>query len=234
MASSRASRCRPARSKHDCVELALREEAQARIDVAAHRDDVEVLARRAQLGGAADAARADAGARRQRSEVGRPAKHILDARPRGRPQQCQAVRELAGEVLGRVHSEVDLTGEQRVLDRVHPARLVATARPAVSARSHGDDVGPAVLANAHRSAIRCVWASASALPRVPMRRAFAGSVGQPGLMRQDEPEPPARAGRESGRTLSGTSPMSAAAAAVRASGSSSLSPNSSRTSSMLA
>jgi len=37
----------------------------------------------------------------------------------------EALRQLGREVLGRVHGEVDLTSQQRGLDRVDPAPLVA-------------------------------------------------------------------------------------------------------------
>ncbi len=110
------------------------------------RHDLEVRARAAQLGGAADAARADARSRRQGVEVGSAAEHILDGRTRGRPQQLQAVGELAGEVLGGVHREIDLAGEQRVLDRVDPARLVAGPRAgAIAAGGESHDLGALAL-----------------------------------------------------------------------------------------
>ena len=70
----------------------------------------------------------------------REAQHVLHARAWRRPQQHQAVGELAGEVLGGVHGEVDLLREQRVLDRVHPARLVAGMRVTVTAGGQGHDV----------------------------------------------------------------------------------------------
>ena len=44
----------------------------------------------------------------------------------------QAVRQLAGHVLGRVHGEVDLAGEQRLLELRDAARLVRRSRSARS------------------------------------------------------------------------------------------------------
>ena len=55
----------------------------------------------------------------------------------------QAGAELRRQILRRVHREVDLAGEQRVLDRVDPAALVA-ARAAVAAGAQHDRLDLAV------------------------------------------------------------------------------------------
>ncbi len=128
--------------EHERVEAALAELAQARVDVAAHRHHLQVLARGPQLRGAAHAAGAHARPGGQllqaslgsawviRREGGAPrhAQHVLGRRARWRAQQRQTIRQLGGDVLGGVHREVDLPSAQRALQLVHPAGLVASGR----------------------------------------------------------------------------------------------------------
>ena len=117
----------PGAREHDRVELFLgvRQLAQARVDVAADAHHVQILARGPQLGEAADAAGAHARARAQLLEGRRPAEDVLAGRPRRGAVQRQAAGELAGDVLGRVHRQVDLPREQGALELAHPAGLVA-------------------------------------------------------------------------------------------------------------
>src|SRR5207302_10312979 len=70
--------------EHQRVDLAGGELAQARVDVAAQLDYLEILARGAQLRGAAQAARADAGSQREVLDAARAPEHVLDGRTRRR------------------------------------------------------------------------------------------------------------------------------------------------------
>ena len=94
--------------EHERVEAALAELAQARVDVAAHRHHLQVLARGPQLRGAAHAAGAHARPGGQLLQAGGAAQHVLGRRARRRAEQRQTLGQLAGDVLGGVHREVDL------------------------------------------------------------------------------------------------------------------------------
>ena len=116
----------PGGGEHEHVHLAGGELAQPRVDVAAQLDHLEVGPHGEQLGAAAQRARphARALAHVRRAPARRPARRSGSAR-RGAATIAVPVGQLARHVLGRVHGEVDLAGQQRRLERADPARLVA-------------------------------------------------------------------------------------------------------------
>ena len=99
----------PGARQHERVELAVGELAQAGIDVPAYRHDLEILARRAQLRSAPKllelATRAPA---LSASSPSAPHSTSCSRGPRRCPEQFQAVGQLARDVLGGVHGEVDV------------------------------------------------------------------------------------------------------------------------------
>jgi hypothetical protein len=105
------------------VELAgaLAKPAQARVDVAGDRNDLDVLASGAQLRGAARASRADARAGGERVERGRPAEHVLGGGAGRCAEQGEASWQLLRDVLRGVHGEVDGALQERLLEPSHPA-----------------------------------------------------------------------------------------------------------------
>ena len=83
-----------------------------------------------------------------------------------------------GHVLGRMHGDVDRAGKQRLVDLLGEQAFAAglDQRPvgdAVAGGTDGDDQDrcrPATdSAAASRARVSWAWASASGLPRVPMR-----------------------------------------------------------------
>ena len=71
-----------------------------------------------------DAARTDARAECERLQRACPAEHVLGSRADGDADQLQPVGQLAGDVLGGVHGQIDLPAGERVLELGDPARLV--------------------------------------------------------------------------------------------------------------
>ena len=97
--------------------------------------DLEVRPRGQQLRAAAQRARPDPRALAHRASAARPR-----ARRAARPAAASATiagapAQLARHVLGRVHREVDLAGQQRGLERADPARLVAARAVDVAGRA---------------------------------------------------------------------------------------------------
>ena len=123
------------------VRLTVGQLAQPGVDVAAQLDDLEILARGAQLSGAAQAARPHAGARGQRSQRRGAADRVAGIGPGRDGHELKALGQLGGHVLARVHGEVDLAGEQRALELGDPARLVAAAAAAVAGGRDRDQLG---------------------------------------------------------------------------------------------
>ena len=98
-----------------------------RVDVPADRADLEVGSERAQLGGAAQAARPDDGSLRQvgqRLALARDetVAHVLPPRHRA---DDDAFGVLRGQILQRVHGEVDLAVAERPLELLGEEPLAA-------------------------------------------------------------------------------------------------------------
>ena len=118
--------------EHERVDLALGELAQPGVDVAPQRHHLEVgrsarswAARRTLLVPIrAPGARAD--------QPGGAAERVARVGAGGNGHQLEALVELGGDILGRVHGDVDAPVEQRALELGHPARLVLEHRPAVA------------------------------------------------------------------------------------------------------
>ena len=162
----------PCHRQHKRVVLALGELAQPRVDVAADGHDLDVVAQRADLGRAAQAAGARRAPRRQRRERRCAADRVARIGPLGNRHELEALGKLGRNILGRMHRHVDLAVEQRAFELRDPARLVARSRRAAVAR--GGDVTSSLSAPS-RSATHPACASASALPRVPIRINGVGS-----------------------------------------------------------
>ncbi len=148
-----------------------------------------------------------AGAPRSR----RPAERVARVGALGHADDGQAVRQLAGHVLGRVHGEVDRPREQRLLDLLHEARLVlelrsgAPAGPLVARRAdrdHLDRLARRLLEQAAHQVRLCERQRAAAASQ-PERH---GSSGQPRRRRRAV---------SSVTSASGRSPSSVGAAASR-------------------
>ena len=115
----------PGSGKQCRIGLARRQFGQPRRDIAAKWDDGAVLAQIEQLCGAARCAGADPGAARQRGNRGRADQDIAHIFAR---QDCgeSDVRRADGlDILGRMHREIDLAGQQRGIELLGPQRLAA-------------------------------------------------------------------------------------------------------------
>ena len=98
------------------LDLAGGELAQPRVDVAAQLADLEVVTDGAHLGGAAQAARAHPAPRGQLGERAHAADDVAGLGALGDGRQLQALGQLGGDVLGRVHGHVDAAVQQRPLE----------------------------------------------------------------------------------------------------------------------
>ncbi len=138
-----AEALQPGEGQHDRVVVAGGEPAEPRVDVAPELEDLEVAPQRPELRGAAQRARPDPGAVGEVREPGRAAQRVPRVGPRRHRGDDDPVRELRGDVLGRVHGEVDVAAEQRRVDLAHPALLVAAGAVAVARRRDRHDLGTA-------------------------------------------------------------------------------------------
>ncbi len=133
----------PGRGEHGRVDLPVLELAQARVDVAAEVGDGQPGEGRQQLGAAPHRRGPDHRARRQGRFAGD--QHVERVRALGDGTHREAVVVLGGQVLGRVHRQVELAGLEGVEDRVHPETLeslrrILGAHPFVPRGAHGDDL----------------------------------------------------------------------------------------------
>ena len=153
------------------------------------RRRVSTLPRRSTTCRAGYAARSSAARRRllvptrapagRRVEAARLARHqhvarVFALRHRG---QDQPGRQLGGQVLHRVHRAVDLAGTQRLLDLLDEQPLAADRAQAVrrgsgrlTVRMTTSSARRPACASSSRRRTQSAWASASRLPRVPIRR----------------------------------------------------------------
>ena len=115
--------------------------------------DLEVRPRGEQLRAAPQRAGPDAGAlaHRVQASARRPARRSGSAR-RGADDELRPGRQLAGDVLGRVHREVDVARQQRALQRAGPARLVAARAVDVAGGGDLDELASARRARSRRRA----------------------------------------------------------------------------------
>ncbi len=111
--------------EHDRLELALLELAQPRVDIAAERHDRDVGAQREQLRAAPQAARADTRAAREAGQRARSAQAVERISSSGASGQLETLGEDSGHVLRGVHCQIDLAHQQRIVDPVDPAALIA-------------------------------------------------------------------------------------------------------------
>ena len=155
-ARPRRARSRPPRPRRACAAACRRCRAAATTSRSGRAASSAARRRRLLVPTRAPGAARRASARRTARRAAR--------RGAGAATSASPSAELARHVLGRVDGDVDLAGEQRVLDLVHPARLVLRAGAAVAAGRDRDSSRAA-----ERSATSRAWASASALPRVPRR-----------------------------------------------------------------
>ena len=139
----------PGRSQDERIDLAAPPLAQARVDVAPQRHDLEVAPPGEQLGTPANARGADARAERQPGEPTRAVaeQHVVGTRPRRDRAHHETEREAGGQVLHGMHTRVDRAGEQRFLDLLHeeplhPAGPECALGPCVPARTDEDHLDP--------------------------------------------------------------------------------------------
>ncbi len=177
--SSRPEPREPGGGEHERVGLAGGELAQARVDVAAQLDHVEVRAARRAAAPRRRSAlvptRAPLGQRRER----RRRRRARRAGPRAaarRRSPCPSASS-PGTSLALCTARSIAPVEQRLLQRAGPARLVARRRALQVARRR--DLHDLDVARRSRSATQRAWASASALPRVPSRRLKSGAARAP-------------------------------------------------------
>ena len=178
--AARPSRSSPAARQHDRVALALGELAQPRVDVAAQLDDLEVRARRAQLGRRAAATRCRrARPRPASSSDGAPHEHVARVRALGDARRSRA------RPPARPARPWPSAPRRRPRRRSSARSSSATQRdlsPPGAPRSPAvDDLDQLRRRRARRPPSRAC-ASASALPRVPMpqrHRARAGAARAP-------------------------------------------------------
>ncbi len=170
---ARPSRSQPGERQHERVDLARRRACAAacRRCRAARRPRGRRAARAAgrRAGGcwSRPAPRGQLGQRRARRRSRR-----ADLRA-GDRDELEPVGQLGRDVLGRVHGDVDLAVEQRPLELGDPARLVAASPP----RSPEVVIVTSSASPPSRSATHSACASASALPRVPIRITAGGGRG---------------------------------------------------------
>ena len=117
IACSRPSRCSPARASTIASSSPSAELGQARVDVAAQRDQLQVLARGEQLRRSAQAARADARAERA-ARPGSAAPHSASSAPArgGAATSCRPSTRSPGTSLAECTASVDLAAQQRRLE----------------------------------------------------------------------------------------------------------------------
>ena len=169
ISSSRPSRRRPAAARTIPSSSPSRELAQPGVDVAAQLDDLEVGAQRraAASGGAGSRSRPGRPRGPRRASRPSPTQASAGSSRAGTPTSASPSGSSPGRSLARVDAEVDLAVEQRPLDLADEARLVAGRSAAlVAGGPDRDQLGAAERARRPASA----WASARALPRVPIRK----------------------------------------------------------------
>ena len=178
--AARPEPLQPGEGQDDRVVAALRQAAQARVDVAAQlghsrssRSACSWAARRTEL----VPTRAPAGSS---SSERAPQRASRGSARGGAATSSSPSRELGGHVLGRVHGEVDVAAQERLVELLDPAALVLgggaprRGRPSVAIGT--SSAPPSAPATAP------AWASASALPRVPSLTGAGGAAG--GLRRR--------------------------------------------------
>ena len=111
----------------------------------------------------------------QLPQRGRPAERVERVRALRHADDGQAGGQLGGYVLGGVHRQVDLAGEERVLDLLDEAGLVQPGAARLDPRRSRS--APARRLAGEPPATRRACASASALPRVPSRITDARLAG---------------------------------------------------------
>ena len=107
--------------EHECIRLAGRELAEAGVDVAAERDDLEVLTCGQQERAPAQAPGAHPCAGGKDLHRRRAAQGVARVGAGRHRDDLQTLRQLAGDVLGGMHRHVRLAVEQHALERGHPA-----------------------------------------------------------------------------------------------------------------
>ena len=134
----------PGPGQHDGVELALGQLAQSGVDVAADGNHLYVLTGGPDLGRAAQTAGAHPRSRGQLLERDRATDHVAGIGALRDGHQLQARGQLGRHVLGRVHRDLDLLGEQGPLQLRDPARLVLLRRPPVAGSGDRHQLGLAL------------------------------------------------------------------------------------------
>ena len=118
------------RCEHERCEVVLREAPQARVDVAPHDDDLEVLAQREQLRRAPQRGGPHPRARRERRQRRRAHERVERIAARRRAEQRKAVGQHARHVLGAVHREVDVAASSASSSSLTQRSLSLTPEPA--------------------------------------------------------------------------------------------------------
>jgi hypothetical protein len=107
--------------EHDRVEVPVGQPAQTGVDVATQLAHVQVRSQREQLRPPPHASGAHHGALAERSQRLRPAQRVARVGALGDAHDREPGRQHARHVLGRVDGEVDVIGEERLLDLLHEA-----------------------------------------------------------------------------------------------------------------
>ena len=132
IASARPSRASPARASTTASSSPSATKPQPGVDVAAHGDDLEAEAERAQLRGPARRAGADPRPGRQLAQRQPVAgdEHVAGVLARRHGGEHEPRRRRGRQVLERVHGQVDLAAQQRVAQRGRRTRRCRRSAPA--------------------------------------------------------------------------------------------------------